>query len=176
MKPRKILRPKETWNKLGCGKTKFEQDYRWHSDNDPDVPGAPGVKRLKPIPLGPRNIGFPENEIDELIEALAEAGGHTESKAKNVKAARKRKELIERRKQLRAQLSGDLDPELRTQLDEIDRELRALDRGGEANRKSEHRGPVRNLDGGQKVKRDVQEGKPRRAGRGGRGENEKQEC
>jgi predicted DNA-binding transcriptional regulator AlpA len=139
MKPRKILRPKETWNKVGCGKTKFEQDYRWHSDNDPDVPGAPGVKRLKPIRLGPRNVGFLEHEIDALIEGLAKKGGHTESKAKNMKAARttradsaatleqKRKDLIERRSKLGAQLSGDPDPDLRTQVDEIDRELRALD-------------------------------------------------
>ena len=33
--------------------------------------GAPGVKRLKPIPLGPRNKGFLESELDALIDALA---------------------------------------------------------------------------------------------------------
>jgi hypothetical protein len=72
MKPRKILRPKATQEKLACGKTKFDDDYRHHSDDDPDVPGAPGVKRLKPVPLGERNIGYLEHEVDELIDALAE--------------------------------------------------------------------------------------------------------
>jgi predicted DNA-binding transcriptional regulator AlpA len=69
--PRKILRPKATYEKCGCGKTKFDEDYRYHNDDDPDVTGAPGVKRVKPIPLGERNIGHLEHEIDELIDALA---------------------------------------------------------------------------------------------------------
>jgi hypothetical protein len=73
MKPRKILRPKAMWNKLGCGKTKFEKDYRWHTDDDPDVTGAPGVKRLKALPLGERSVGFLEHEGDELIDGLAAA-------------------------------------------------------------------------------------------------------
>jgi len=71
MKPRKLLRPKETWAKLACGKTKFEEHYRYHSDDDPYVPGARGVKRLKPVPLGVRNIAFLEHEADELVDALA---------------------------------------------------------------------------------------------------------
>jgi hypothetical protein len=86
MKSRKILRPKQTWASLGCGKTKFETDYRFHSADDPFVPGT-NIRRLKPIKLGERNVGFLEHELDALIEALAEAGGHSESKAKNRKAA-----------------------------------------------------------------------------------------
>ena len=68
---RRILRAKEAWAKLGCGKTKFEEDYRHHSDDDPHVPGT-DIARVKPIPLGERLIGFLEHEIDELIDALAE--------------------------------------------------------------------------------------------------------
>jgi predicted DNA-binding transcriptional regulator AlpA len=70
-KPRKILRPKSAYEKCGCGKTKFDEEYRHHSDDDPDVTGAPGVKRVKPIPLGARNIGYSEHEIDALIDGLA---------------------------------------------------------------------------------------------------------
>jgi predicted DNA-binding transcriptional regulator AlpA len=71
MKPRRILRPKPTWAKLGCGKTKFETDYRFHSDDDPFVPGTK-IPRLKALALGERNVGFLEHEADALIDALAE--------------------------------------------------------------------------------------------------------
>ena len=87
MKPKRIVRPKEAWKKLGCGHSKFEEDYRFHTPDDPFVPGT-NIPRVKGVPLGPRNVGFLEHELDALIEALAESGGHTESKAKNVKAAR----------------------------------------------------------------------------------------
>jgi predicted DNA-binding transcriptional regulator AlpA len=70
-KPRKILRPKAAYEKCGCGKTKFDEEYRHHSDGDPDVTGAPGVKRVKPIPLGSRNLGYLESELDALIDGLA---------------------------------------------------------------------------------------------------------
>ena len=68
-----ILRLQQVRNRLACGKTKFDEDYRYHTPADPYVPGMPGVKRLKPIPLGERNIGFLEHEIDALIDALAAA-------------------------------------------------------------------------------------------------------
>ena len=70
MKPQKILRPKATYEKLGCGKTKFDEDYRYHSPDNPFVPGT-NIPRLKPIPLGERNIGYLEHEADALIAALA---------------------------------------------------------------------------------------------------------
>jgi predicted DNA-binding transcriptional regulator AlpA len=66
-----ILRLKQVLNRLACGKTKFEEDYRYHTADDPCVPGT-DIPRVKPIPLGPRNIGFLEHEIDALIDALAE--------------------------------------------------------------------------------------------------------
>ena len=70
MKPRKLLRPKQMWAKLGCGKTKFDEDCRHRRDDDPFVPGTT-IKRLKPVPLGERNIAYVEHEGDELIDALA---------------------------------------------------------------------------------------------------------
>jgi predicted DNA-binding transcriptional regulator AlpA len=70
MRPRKILRPKETWDKLACGRTKFLECYRLHHSNDPFVPETQ-IPRLKPIPLGKRALGFLEHEVDDLVEALA---------------------------------------------------------------------------------------------------------
>src|SRR5262245_22726687 len=66
----KLLRPKATWAKLACGKTKFEEHYRFHSADDPFVPNTE-IPRPKPVPLGPRNIAYVEQEADELVDALA---------------------------------------------------------------------------------------------------------
>ena len=79
MKPQKILRPKASYEKLACGKTKFDEDYRYHSPDNSFVPGT-DIPRLKPIPLGERNIGYLEHEVDALIAALAklrDAGART---------------------------------------------------------------------------------------------------
>jgi hypothetical protein len=78
MKPRKILRRKEAMSRLGCGLTKFTQDYQYHNEADPYVPGTQ-IPRLRSISLGPRFSGFLEHKLDELIDALADAGGHRES-------------------------------------------------------------------------------------------------
>jgi len=144
MKPRKIVRRKEAWGRMGCGRTKFTEDYEFHNEADPYVPGTK-IKRLRSIPLGPVNRGFLDHELDALIDALAEAGGHSESKAYKKAArkagtgrvfltdalpprlARERRELLARRNLLRAQVIADADPELRTRLEEIERELRTLD-------------------------------------------------
>jgi len=87
MRPRRIVRGKEAWGRLGCGRRKFIEDYEFHSTDDPNVQGT-DIPRVRSIPLGPVNRGFLEHELDALIDALAEAGGHSESKAKNRKAAR----------------------------------------------------------------------------------------
>jgi hypothetical protein len=71
MKPRRLLRPKQTWAKLGVGKTSFDQHYRFHIPDDPFVPGTE-IPRLKHVPLGERNIAYLEHEADALIDALAE--------------------------------------------------------------------------------------------------------
>ena len=71
MKPRKILRRKEAMSRLGCGHTKFHSDYVYREGGDENVPGT-CVPRLRPLHLGPRNVGFLEHELDTLIDALAE--------------------------------------------------------------------------------------------------------
>ena len=82
-KPRNILRPKATYQKFGCGKTKFDEDYRYHGPDNPFVPNTE-IPRLKPLPLGERNIGYLEHEADKLIDALAKL----RDRPKAVKAAR----------------------------------------------------------------------------------------
>jgi hypothetical protein len=71
MNPRKkILRPNDALERLACGRTKFDEDYRHHSNDDPYVPGTDDVPRLKAIPLSERNIGYLESEVDALVDAL----------------------------------------------------------------------------------------------------------
>jgi predicted DNA-binding transcriptional regulator AlpA len=54
---RRMLRPKEIWQRLGCGHTKFYKDYV-----------ATGRVRL--VELGPNSVGAPEDEIDDLIDEI----------------------------------------------------------------------------------------------------------
>jgi hypothetical protein len=56
---RKILRPKEAWERLGCGHDRFYVDYV-----------RTGLVKL--ITLGGRAKGVPEDEIDALIAAMVE--------------------------------------------------------------------------------------------------------
>jgi hypothetical protein len=80
MKARRIVREKEACDRLACRRTKYREHYRFNDPTKPFVPGTQ-IARLKPIPLGPRNIGFLESEIDALIDALAalrDAGSNDE--------------------------------------------------------------------------------------------------
>jgi hypothetical protein len=70
MKPRKIIREPDTFGRLGCKRTKFREDYRLNDPNNPYVPNTK-IPRLRPLSLGPRNVGFLEHELDALIDALA---------------------------------------------------------------------------------------------------------
>jgi predicted DNA-binding transcriptional regulator AlpA len=54
---RRLLRPREIWNRLGCGKTKFYEHY---------VGG--GLVNL--VDLGGNSVGAPEHEIDALIDEI----------------------------------------------------------------------------------------------------------
>jgi hypothetical protein len=66
----RIERPKLAAARLGVGPTKFDEDFV-DKGSDPFVPGTDGkVKRVRPVPLGKRAVGFFSIEIDELIEAL----------------------------------------------------------------------------------------------------------
>jgi hypothetical protein len=88
VRPKRIVRPKEAYNRLGCGKTKFSEDYEYHEGDDPNVPGT-DIPRVKAIPFGPRNKGFLEHEIDALIDALAAKGGTHSSVAAECNAVRR---------------------------------------------------------------------------------------
>jgi hypothetical protein len=65
-----LLRPPAARARIGVKKTKFDKDYVDHGKPGEEcIPGT-NVKRLRPAPLGPRAIGFFDDEIDDLIEAL----------------------------------------------------------------------------------------------------------
>jgi hypothetical protein len=68
--PKRIVREKEGREALACGKTKFRSDYVLRDPEDPFVPETK-VKRLRPLRLGPRNVGYLSDEVDALITALA---------------------------------------------------------------------------------------------------------
>ena len=71
MKPKRIVREPEAYSQLGCRRTKFRTDYRFNDPANPNVPNT-DIPRLRPISLGPRNRGYLDSEIDQLIDALAE--------------------------------------------------------------------------------------------------------
>jgi predicted DNA-binding transcriptional regulator AlpA len=61
-----ILRPRATWEKLGVSRVHFYDNYV----GDGFIPGT-RVRRLRPaLKLGERARGFPDDEIDAVIEAL----------------------------------------------------------------------------------------------------------
>jgi hypothetical protein len=61
------------WERIGVGRTKFDEDYCLKDENDPFVPKTNDqVKRVRPVPLGDRARGFFNDEIDTLIEGLRE--------------------------------------------------------------------------------------------------------
>jgi predicted DNA-binding transcriptional regulator AlpA len=65
----RILRPRETWQTLGVGRTNFHDNYIYKEGGGETVPGT-NVPRLRPVPLGPRAVGFFNDELQNLIEAL----------------------------------------------------------------------------------------------------------
>jgi hypothetical protein len=79
-----ISRPSELYNhkgkkgRLGVGKTKFNEDYVYHPDRPDEGECVPGtdVPRLKSVPLGEKAIGFFDDEIDALVEALRRERDH----------------------------------------------------------------------------------------------------
>jgi predicted DNA-binding transcriptional regulator AlpA len=84
---KRFVREPEACDRLGCGRSTFRENYRLNDPNDPYVPGTQ-IKRTKPLHLGPRNVAFEEADLDRLIDALVEAGGHSKTAAKKRKAAR----------------------------------------------------------------------------------------
>lgn len=54
---KRIIRPAEAQARLGVGHTQF---WEWIKTG----------KLRKPVRLGPKSVGHPENEIDEFIDQL----------------------------------------------------------------------------------------------------------
>jgi predicted DNA-binding transcriptional regulator AlpA len=56
---RRLIRPREAWQRLGCGHTKFYQ--------------LVGAGRIRLVQLSPRIKAVVEDELDDLIDELIEA-------------------------------------------------------------------------------------------------------
>ena len=57
--------------RLGIGKTCFHENFVSNPDRPAeDFTAGTRVRRLRPIPLGLKAVGFASDEVDELIEAL----------------------------------------------------------------------------------------------------------
>ena len=60
-KPKRILRPKDAWGRLGIKRQKFYEDFV-------------NTGRIKLFPLGKRAKGCLEAEIDRVIDEMAAEG------------------------------------------------------------------------------------------------------
>src|ERR1700722_2560407 len=65
----KIVRSRSAYGRFGVGKTTFEENYVDRGGNNSLIPGT-DIPRLRPVRLGPRAIGFFDDELDNIIEAL----------------------------------------------------------------------------------------------------------
>jgi predicted DNA-binding transcriptional regulator AlpA len=128
MKPKRIVREPEACSRLGCKRTKFREDYRLNDPADPNVPNT-DIPRLRPIPLGVRNVGYLDGEIDQLIDGLAELRDSAPAVPRTTRVfltdgtpprlEQERRALLECCNRLRAQATGDPDP----RIEEIERAL-----------------------------------------------------
>jgi hypothetical protein len=59
------------WQRIGVGRTKFDEDFVLNNEDDLFVPKTNNqVMRVRPVPLGERARGFFSDELDTLIEGL----------------------------------------------------------------------------------------------------------
>jgi predicted DNA-binding transcriptional regulator AlpA len=65
---KRLLRRKATWERLGIGRSKFDEGFVVRNGQR-FIPGT-SIPRLRPVPLGGRAVAFDEDEVDALIEAL----------------------------------------------------------------------------------------------------------
>jgi len=61
IKPKRILRPKEAWERLGIKRQKFYEDFV-------------NTGRIKLFPLGKRAKGCLEAEVERVIDEMAAEG------------------------------------------------------------------------------------------------------
>jgi hypothetical protein len=67
--PNSILRPKQTALKLGIGRTNLLENFTFKEGGAETVPGT-NVRRLRPVRLGLRAVGYVDAEVEGLIEGL----------------------------------------------------------------------------------------------------------
>jgi hypothetical protein len=66
-----IVRLLAACDRVGVGKTEFNDKFRLRDAADPYVPGTDDtVRRVRSVPLGERSIGFFDDELDRLVEDL----------------------------------------------------------------------------------------------------------
>jgi predicted DNA-binding transcriptional regulator AlpA len=75
----RIKRPWQLYNRivdgrlemgeLGVSRTKFYDDFVYHEGGEENVPGTK-VPRLRPMNIGERAVGFPDDEVDAQKEGL----------------------------------------------------------------------------------------------------------
>jgi hypothetical protein len=77
---RRIERKKDAAGRVGVSVTTFTEKFVDRGGGDPFVPGTDGkVKRVRPVAMGERWVGFFSDEIDQMIEeirALRDAASH----------------------------------------------------------------------------------------------------
>jgi len=59
----KIIRLRAAHGRLGVGKTMFDENYVDKGGDNSVIPGT-DIQRLRPVSLGPRAIGFFDDELD----------------------------------------------------------------------------------------------------------------
>jgi hypothetical protein len=59
-KPRRIIRPKEAWTRLGIKHSKFYSDFV-------------GTGKIQLVRLGPKSVGLFEDNLEEVMAALPPA-------------------------------------------------------------------------------------------------------
>jgi hypothetical protein len=64
-----IQRLEVTAARLGIGLSKFRDEFVDWDNGDAAIPGT-DIRRLRPVRLGAKSIGFLSDEIDALIESL----------------------------------------------------------------------------------------------------------
>jgi hypothetical protein len=65
-----ILRSKDSWKRLGVGKSAFFEKFVFHEGGDKFVHGTKAVPRLRPVPITTRVQGFVDVEIDAVIKGI----------------------------------------------------------------------------------------------------------
>ena len=66
-----IIRKPALRARLGLGKTLLEENFILHDPADPWVPGTNNsVPRLRKVQLGARAVGFFDDEVDVVVEAM----------------------------------------------------------------------------------------------------------